>query len=55
MAEYQSVFELFCCNTDYEAHISNLRQEEAWANQAEIHATATLFQIDVSIYIYMDG
>ena len=53
MAEYQSVFEMFCCNTDYEAHISKLRQEGAWATQAEIHATATLFQIDVSIFTWM--
>ncbi|XP_065826022.1 uncharacterized protein [Oscarella lobularis] len=53
MAEYQSVFEMFCCNTEHEAHISKLRQEGAWATQAEIHATATLFQIDVSIFTWM--
>ncbi|XP_065837259.1 ATP-dependent DNA helicase pif1-like [Oscarella lobularis] len=53
MAEYKSVFEMFCCNTEYEAHISKLRQEGAWATQAEIHATATLFQIDVSIFTWM--
>ena len=38
---------------DYEAHISNVRQEGAWATQAEIYATATLFQIDVSVFTWM--
>ena len=54
MAEYKSVFEIFCCNEDYEAYISKVRQEGAWASQAEIHAkSATLFQIDISVFTWM--
>ena len=52
MAEYnKSVFKML--NKDCEVHISNERQKGAWATQAEIHATATLFQIDVRVFTWI--
>eukprot|EP00118_Oscarella_pearsei_P020682 m.225765 g.225765 ORF g.225765 m.225765 type:complete len:1796 (+) comp40019_c0_seq3:374-5761(+) len=53
MNDFGYLFDAFTAeDITYEQHVQNMRQVGAWATQAEIHATATLYQINLYVFTW---